>query len=363
MHVMILTTSNSASGGVRQALYLADGLNKLGHTVHFVCPPGGEAGQIIKEMKLPHIALPGSLFQAEKALRAVMPKDKPAILHGFHKGVRLAAYLGTYWYLSGLPVACVAHRGVTSRPRNPLPYLLPGIRAYLVNSQACAETLPLLWRKDRCYIVNNSVPEERILPLRSQQEMRVALNIPEGCRIIGNVSKGVGQAMKAFALSRKSLPPSKLVIVGVIPEQWHPLREQLNIAQDVILVPRVRHIADYMQLMDILVFPSSFIESQPNVVIEAMSMGIPVIAGDVGGIREILPPECLFDPKNACEISAKLTAMMRNPDVLKKLSAANAAQKHKFSTEYRLQAVLEYYQRVLNEVSPEEESAYRRVTP
>jgi glycosyltransferase involved in cell wall biosynthesis len=354
---MILTTSNSASGGVRQALYLADGLNKLGHHVHFICPPGGEISRLVKERELRHIVLPGSIFQAEKALRALMAKGKPAVLHGFHNGLKLAAYLGTYWRLSGLPVACVAHRGVTSRPGNPLPYLLPGIRAYLVNSQACADTLPLFWRKDRCHIVNNSLPEERILPLRSKREMRLALNIPEGCRIIGNISKGVGQAMKAFALSRQSIPPSKLVIVGVVPEQWHPLCEELDIAQDVILVPRVGHIADYMQLMDLLVFPSSFIESQPNVVIEAMSMGLPVIAGDIGGIREILPPECLFDPKNACEISAKLTATMRNPDVLKKLSAANAAQKHKFSTEHRLRRVLEYYQRVLNEVSPGEQSA------
>ena len=358
MRVIVLTTSSSISGGARQALYLAEGLQDLGYPVYFVCPAEGEMGRLVKETTgLRHVALPPTLFATQKALRSLIPDNEPTIVHAFHnKGVKYAAYLGTYWRILGLPVACVAHRGVTSRPGNPLPYLLPGIRAYLVNSKACAETLPLLWRKGRCHVVNNSIPKNRIIPLRSRQEMLNELDIPADCRVIGNVCndnplKGAGQAIKAFALARRSLPPSRLVVVGVTPEKWQPLCEELGVADDVRLVPLTSHVADYMQLMDILVFPSQFIESQPNVILEGMSMGVPVIAGDIGGIRDLLPPLCLFDPKNEDAISAKLIELMCNPDVLQRLGKENAGQKDTFSLENRLNVVLRHYRQALSEIT------------
>lgn len=356
MFIIVLTTSNSASGGVRQALYLADGLNKLGHKVYFVCPPRGETGPLIRKLGLPYVALPCRIFDVEKTLRSLMPANEPVILHGFHnKGVKLTAYLGTYWRILGLPVACLAHRGVTSRPGNPLPYLLPGIKAYLVNSQACADTLPLLWRKKRCHVVSNSIPQDRIIPLHSAHEMHSVLNIQGEYKIIGNICndnplKGAGQALKAFALSRSSIPPSKLVVIGITPQKWLPLCHELGIIDDVRLVPATDNVADYLQLMDLLVFPSQFIESQPNVIIEAISMGIPVIAGDVGGIRELLPVECLFCAKNEHEISDKLIQLMRDPDALRRLGEMNVTQKHKFLPSNRLALVMKYYECALNEI-------------
>lgn len=357
MNVIVLTSSNAVSGGVRQALYLADGLNRQGHSVHFVCPPGGETEPLIKEMGLRHAALPSSLLEADKVLRALMPPKEPVVVHGFHnRGVKLVSYLCTYWRILGLPVAGVAHRGVTARPGNPLPYLLPGIRAYVVNSQACMDLLPLLWRRWRCHVVSNSIPENRLVPARSRQEVRNALGIPDNCRIIGNVSndnplKGAGQAIKAFALARPALLPVKLVVVGVSREKWLPLCNELGVADDVILVPRVNEVADFMQVMDILVFPSLFIESQPNVIMEGMSMGLPVIAGDIGGVRELLPPECLFDPKDERQVSACLVRLMKDPAAMRRLAEANFAQKYRFSTEYRLETVTRIYREVLREVS------------
>lgn len=355
MRVIVLTSSKSISGGLRQALYLAEGFAKQGHVVYFVCPAGGASNALARQTGLNTVHLPPSIIQTEKTLRALMSVNEPTVLHAFHnKGVKLAAYLGTYWRILGLPIACVAHRGVTSRPGNPLPYLLPGIRKFLVNSQACADTLPLLWRKNCCHVVNNSIPENRLIPLRSKHEVLQVLKIPAGYNVIGNVCnnnplKGAGQALRAFALARPTLPPSKLVLVGAKPEDWQPLCAELGIAEDVRLVAHTNHVADYMQLMDILIFPSQFIESQPNVVIEAMSMGVPVIAGDIGGINELLPAEFLFDPQNVLEISEKLSLLMRSPEALKRIGELNAQERDKFSVKKRIEVLNRYYLQALSE--------------
>lgn len=96
-----------------------------------------------------------------------------------------------------------------------------------------------------------------------------------------------------------------------------------------------------------------------------MSLGIPVIAGDVGGINELLPAECLFNPRNEQEISAKLINLLSSPELLKRLSEINARQKFKFSTEHRLKTVLKHYRQVLAEigVSPPMTGEINRIFP
>ena len=355
MQIIVLSSACSVSGGARQALYLADGLKKRGLPVRFVCPPACALSEAAENLNLPYTALPDKFFEAERVLRALLLPDGPTVIHAFHnKGVKWAAYMGTLWQLKKLPVACVAHRGVTARPGNPLPYLLPGIRAFLVNSKACARTLPLLWRKKRCFVVNNSIPDDRLIPHISKEEMRERLGIAPEHLIVGticnnNPAKGAGALIRAFAAAQPKLPPATLLLVGVSSERWLPLCEEHGVAGPVRLIPHTPDIADYLQCLDLMCFPSSFIESQPNVIIEAMCLGVPVIAGAVGGVPELLPPECLFDPADEKVIAEKLLYFMSRPDERQRLSAEGLAKKHTFSLEFRLDTLLAHYRRCLEE--------------
>ena len=97
MNIIILTTSTILSGGTRQALYLAAGLQKKGFPVYFTCPAACETQKQAESMGLACKPLPDSFFAAEKSLRALMPADKPCIVHAFHnKGVKWAAFMGTF---------------------------------------------------------------------------------------------------------------------------------------------------------------------------------------------------------------------------------------------------------------------------
>lgn len=359
MNIIIVTSSKSSSGGTRQALYLASGLQGLGNTVRFVCSVPSETAAYAQKMNLNVSALPSSLFAAERHLRSLMPADEPSIVHGFHnRGVKLTAYLGSFWRLLGLPVTCFANRGVTSRPNNPLPYLLPGIRGFLVNSRACGDTLPLLWRKNRLHLVSNAIPAARLAPAQSATAMRAELSIPEDHAVIGNICndnplKGAPAMLKAFAEARLSLPPATLVIVGVTPAKWEPLCRELGVLEHVRLAPKTDNVADYLQIMSLLAFPSSFIESQPNVIMEGMAMGLPVIGSDIGGIGELLPETCLFSPGDAGALGAKLVSLLNNPTAMAALGEANRAKRHLFSMETRLETVTGFYRDALAELRPE----------
>src|SRR5690606_4533074 len=65
---------------------------------------------------------------------------------------------------------------------------------------------------------------------------------------------------------------------------------QLGIAERVQLAGARPHdeLPTWMQAADLLSLPSHN-EGVPNVVLEAMACGLPVVASDVGGIPEVLP--------------------------------------------------------------------------
>ncbi|MDH3978691.1 MAG: glycosyltransferase, partial [Gammaproteobacteria bacterium] len=60
-------------------------------------------------------------------------------------------------------------------------------------------------------------------------------------------------------------------------------------------------------------------EGRPNVVLEALSSGLPVVATQAGGTSEILPPELLALSRDAEEIGSILSRVLRLPPESAKL--------------------------------------------
>lgn len=108
-------------------------------------------------------------------------------------------------------------------------------------------------------------------------------------------AKGITDLIEAFAERAGEFPRRRLVFVGNGPlrKQIHVLSRQFGFSQRLQVVDPLppAGIARWMQAADVLCLPS-YSEGCPNVVIEAIASGCPVIATDVGGVPEILPPEC-----------------------------------------------------------------------
>jgi teichuronic acid biosynthesis glycosyltransferase TuaC len=146
----------------------------------------------------------------------------------------------------------------------------------------------------RLHVMRNGVDPVRFSP-RSAQQMRADLGILGAPVVltVGNLHEHKGQRLvvQAFAALIKRHPQATLLIVGEGPDR-EPLQRSvagLGLARNVRLVGVVPNIdlARWYSAADVLVLASSR-EGWPNVLLEAMACGTPVVASQVGGIPEVL---------------------------------------------------------------------------
>lgn len=138
------------------------------------------------------------------------------------------------------------------------------------------------------------------IPSQQIDLLRVEHEIPIDSIVIGYVarvvpSKGHEVAIEAFRILKNDFPDLKMIFVGkanLPQEQSHlaTLRSivcDLGFEKEILFLGYHTDIECYYRLMDLFILPSRY-EGLPNVVIEAVSMGIPVVAFDCGGAREVL---------------------------------------------------------------------------
>jgi teichuronic acid biosynthesis glycosyltransferase TuaC len=149
-----------------------------------------------------------------------------------------------------------------------------------------------------------------------REAARRELACDPGCELIvyaGNLyaAKGLGELLEAFAGLAGSRPRARLVIIG-----QGPYAETLNRRaaarglQDRILLTGRRDaagVAAWMRAADLFCLPS-YSEGCPNVLVEALACGRPVVAAHVGGIPELVDDSCgiLVPPRDAARLRQAL---------------------------------------------------------
>lgn len=158
-------------------------------------------------------------------------------------------------------------------------------------SQALADTMASVgMAPSRIRVLCNGVDLASFSP-QPQAQARRALGWPDVPTLIavGNLVALKGQRLVIEAL--ESLPDHRLVLVGSGPDEvaLRSLAQQRGLAGRVQFCGRVeqRHLSAHYSAADMLVLPSER-EGMPNVALESIACGTPVIATAVGGIPEIV---------------------------------------------------------------------------
>jgi glycosyltransferase involved in cell wall biosynthesis len=226
----------------------------------------------------------------------------------------------------GIPIVATAH-GWTRNSIRALVYerleahLLRRLDRVLVGSQFMAEDLIRVGvPSDRIVRVPNSVDAEQFsLGGVSPQQAKARLGVPEEAVLIGTVGrlskeKGHTFLLKAFTKIRAQVRGAKLLILGTGKEAraLRRLSRKLGLDDAILWVSSCPHhrMPLLLRALDLFVLPS-LRENQPLVLLEAMAAKIPVVATEVGGVKEIMDNgiEGLLVPPGNSETLAE--AMLR----------------------------------------------------
>jgi teichuronic acid biosynthesis glycosyltransferase TuaC len=161
-------------------------------------------------------------------------------------------------------------------------------------SQALKEKMVRLGcRNENLAVVANGVDPHKFAP-QPRLDMRRKLGLPDDRKIViavGHLDKNKGFHILIDAIARLKSSGVMLVIVGEGPRRGYleSRIEELGLNDDVKLMGTVPHdeLAPWYSAADVFCLPSSR-EGCPNVVLEAMACGRPVVATRVGGIPELV---------------------------------------------------------------------------
>lgn len=172
-----------------------------------------------------------------------------------------------------------------------------------------------------------------------------------GC--IGRLSREKGQAelLAAFRHACSAQPKAHLVLIGSGPDEER-LRQ---IARDLIATRRVTllpHQTDPRTLyaaLDIVAIPS-LSEGLPNVLLEAMSYGRPIVATTVGAIPEVVHDgvsALLVPPGNLTALGSAISRLVASAELRRTIGAGGrAALDARFSPAERTRHILDLYHRI-----------------
>ncbi|MBW1782869.1 MAG: glycosyltransferase [Deltaproteobacteria bacterium] len=169
-------------------------------------------------------------------------------------------------------------------------------------------------------IIHNAVDRNELIPDITERVIRESLNIERTQTVIGVVGrlgpeKGHIVFLKAFRDVLQQFPRTTALIVGEGQEKRNLVAfcHKANITKHVVFTGHVSNIADYYQIMDLLVIPS-LSEGLPNVLLEAMVLGLPIIATSVGGIPEVINPDngILIPPGDHVRMGEKMMSLLHN---------------------------------------------------
>jgi glycosyltransferase involved in cell wall biosynthesis len=142
----------------------------------------------------------------------------------------------------------------------------------------------------------------------------------------------------------------RIVGDGPLRREMQQLRDEIGLSEtDVIFEGERSNLAEIYGNSDLLVLTSEY-EGTPNVVLEAMAYGIPVIATRVGGVPDLLNKEngVLVDPLDFDELVQETEKLIMDPEQRRKYSLNGKAYvRDHHSFDHLRKRLREIYQRQL----------------
>lgn len=175
---------------------------------------------------------------------------------------------------------------------------------------------------------------------------------------VGNLEKvkQIDFILKAFHLKRKFLHSGwKFELIGDGPERLslEKLVGRLGLESHVVFRGRVKHGKNLRSIFmdnDMLLI-SSFSETGPRVLLEALALGLPVLSTKVGLAQELLSSDCLAEIGDLRGYANKLLHLSFDQKLLSIISETNCEKAKLFSEEILSKKENDFFERVINKLN------------
>jgi glycosyltransferase involved in cell wall biosynthesis len=327
-----------------------------GHSVECVCEGRAIDERVIArsilthDFKFPRRGSLSGFWSAIQRMRGILRQGKYDCVDSHNRNASLVARVAAY--LEDVPVNLYTAHGFYFHDGQPgwlreLTVLLESALARITDftlSQSAEDVAFVVKRglikPDRIAHIGNGIDFRRFGARldRNAAEAQLALG-PSSFRITttGRIVRGKGfeDLLSAFGRLRRSVPDSQLVMIGGnIAQDVEPFQrefeariEAAGLGSSVRITGIVGNVEEYLSAADVFVLPS-YREGLPRSLIEAMVIGVPCIATDIRGCREIISDRdtgFLYPAGDVDELLNLLLRYFEKPDERAQMAARGRA--------------------------------------
>ncbi len=313
---------------------------------HTICaymhPPGDPGFEVLRHKaaswQAPLLSVPDRGpwdWRVVSRLLTVCRRERVTIWHGHdYKSNALGLLLRRFWPMR---LVTTVHGWVKQTRRTPLYYrvdelCLPRYEAVICVSEdlrdrCLARGVPA----DRCVLVENAIDTDEFARRTDTATAKQRLGLPAERLVVGAVGrlsaeKGFDLLIRATHKLLRAGHDLQLVIAGEgdAESELRALIAELGVGDRVWLAGYQADPRPLYEAMDVLAL-SSVREGLPNVVLEAMALGVPVVATRIAGVPRLVrdgETGVLVEPKSVEELTAGLARLLDDADERGRLAAA-----------------------------------------
>jgi L-malate glycosyltransferase len=243
-------------------------------------------------------------------------------------------------WLAGVPVRLATHHGVIdgfSRARQRIHSFIVNHIAHLiiaVSSKTEGQAIQEGIKRENIVVIQNGI-EPVSLEAVNRPGVRKETGMGPADIFLVSVGRLVYQKahqvlVSAMPLVLKEFPHVKLGICGdgILRPQLESQIEELGLSQNVKLLGKWENVARFLSIADIFVLPSRW-EGLPIALLEAMSVGLPVVATTVEGVDEVIVDGehgILVPVEDVNALAQAILQLLREPETRKKMGSASQAR-------------------------------------
>jgi len=221
--------------------------------------------------------------------------------------------------------------------------------------------------REKISVIPLAIDSSSFNPTVSGKHVRMSLGISFDKPLIlfvGNLTKtkGVHVLIEAMKVILRDFPAAKLLITLHVPkdrlsEETHDIKakiDSLHLQKNITFMGITGRMPEVIAACDVLVAPflsTAGPSDYPLPILEAMAIGKPVVATNVGGIPEIISNQhngMLVRPNNPAHLAKTIVYLVQNQDIAKKIGRnASIFVRENFS----IQKVVGMNENLYNEIS------------